>query len=318
MSGRWGGHLIVFVISLLLAMLVWGLMKLSERYSYLFHYQVEISSPLKGRVLQSQSNEPLTLRGTSSGFYLLRYKYDLKRGGKTLSFRVDPSVLKPFKGRADAFYLRSSSLREPLADLLDGAVSIEGIVSDTLVFIIPTTFQKKVPVCLRTDITYAPEYMPLERLGLVPDSVIIMGEKSIVDGIDSVFTEKISGRSVRESLRGEAGIMPVEGVTMSSTETVYNLKIGRYVERSLEVPVEARNVPQTSSMLLVPSSVKIVFREEYGNKHPLQAKDFAAFVDYSDASKAESGKAKVQVEVPSHPVLALSVEPPFVEPVILE
>ena len=318
MTKRWGGDLIVFVVSLVLALVVWGVMKLSGSYHYVYHYQVKISSPLEGRVLNSVSTDPLILRGSSSGFYLLRYKNTLGGSGNVLSFRVNPSVLKPFPGKQDAFYMRASVLRESLNDLLDGSVAVEGILSDTLVFVIPTTFHKKVPVCLKKDITYAPEYMPLERLSLVPDSVTIMGERSLVEGIDSVFTKKISGRSLKESIRGETDIEPIEGITMSSTEAVYYLKIGRYVERSLNLGVEARNVPQGYNMLLVPSSVKLTFREEYGQKHPLQAKDFAAFVDYQDASASSAGKVKVGVDCLRAGVLSVSVEPVFVERIIIE
>ena len=64
----------MFLISLMVALVVWGVMKLSASYRYLFHYQVEITSPLEGRMLKSVSKDPVTFRGAASGLYLLRYK----------------------------------------------------------------------------------------------------------------------------------------------------------------------------------------------------------------------------------------------------
>jgi len=314
----WGGNLLVFIISLLLAMVVWGVMKLSASYRYLYHYQVELSSPVPGRVMKSLSKDPLVFRGSSSGFYLLRHKYSQKRQNNILTFKVDPSLLKPMKDRQDAFFLRSSVLKDRLSEMLEGSVSLEEVVSDTLVFIIPNTFQKKVPVCLRSDLTYSPQYMPVERVSLVPDSVLIMGEESIVRNIDSVFTEKITGRNLKQNLQGVAEIEQIPGVEMSQDETVYNIKISRFVERSLQLEIEARNVPQASKMILVPSSVKVTFREEYGRKEPFKAKDITAFVDYAEAAKTESGKAKVEMDKLPSGVLNLTVDPVFVDRIIME
>ena len=315
---RRGRDLVAFLLSLLIALIVWGVMKLSASYRSLFHYQVEISSPMEGRVLKSVSKVPLTVRGTSSGFYLLRHKYSSRNQSNVLRFRVNPSALKPVEGKEDVFFLRSSLLMERTSEMLEGSVSIEEIVDDTLLFTIPRSFQKKVPVCLKTDITFAPQYMLVDRISLKPDSVLVSGQASLVENIDSVFTAKVSGRSVNSSLQGAVEIERIPGVEMSQTETVYLLKVGRYVERTLEADVEARNVPQGARMVLIPSSVKITFREEYGSKKQLVPTDFAVFADYVQGLEAESGKVKVQIGNLPQGVLHLSVEPAFVDRIIME
>lgn len=313
-----GGNLIVFLTSLMVALVVWGVMKLSASYRYLFHYQVEITSPLEGRVLKSVSKDPVTFRGEASGFYLLRYKYSLHKRNNKLIFRVNPSVLKPLEEDGDEFFFHSSILKDRISEVLDGSVSVEEIVSDTLFFTIPKSFQKKVPVCLRSDLTFSPQYMPLERVSLVPDSVLVTGEERIVSAVDSVLTEKVIGRNLTRTFQGMAEIVKIPGVEMSEKETVYSLKVGRYVERELTLEVEQRNVPEGGRMLLVPSSVKLIFREEYGRKKPFGKDDFVAYVDYAEASDSESGKAKVRLGWLPGGVLKTAIEPPFVERIIVE
>ena len=105
---------------------------------------------------------------------------------------------------------------------------------------------------------------------------------------------------------------------MSSGETVYSLRIGRYVERSLDLDVEVRNMPASSRMTLIPSVVKITFREEYGRKTHLQSNDFSAYVDFGQALEAESGKARVQLDKLPAGVLNLTVEPLFLDRIIVE
>ena len=291
---NWGGNLIVILISLLVALVVWGVLKLSLQYRYVFHYNVELTAPMEGHVFQSTSQDPLAVRGTSSGFYLLRHKYFASRKGEVLSFLY---------GHA--------------AEKLDGYLTIDEIVSDTLVFIFPKAFQKKVPVCLKADLSFKPQYMPLDRVSVKPDSILVNGQESIVKTIDSVFTEKISARSLKRSIQGEADIEPIAGVQMSETKIVYHLSVGRYVGRSMELPVEVRGQEEGSRMILVPSSVTITFKEQYGRKRNLSPEDFSAYVDYSQAVSSSSGKAKVLIDKSPAGVYELRVEPAFLDRVVM-
>ena len=313
----WGGKIVVLVISLLVALVVWGVMKLGLQYRYVFHYNVELSAPMEGRVFKSTSQDPLTIRGQASGFYLLRHKYFASRKGETLTFRAEPSALRPVSGKEDAFYILTSQIKDRAAEKLDGNLSIDEIVADTLVFVFPKTFQKKVPVCLKADLSFKPQYMALDRVSVNPDSVLINGQESVIKSIDSVFTEKISARSLKRSIQGEADIEPIAGVQMSEDKIVYHLNVGRYVGRSLNLPVEVRSQEEGSRMILVPSSVRITFKEEFGRKRTLTPDDFAAYVDYSQAVNSASGKAKVLIDKTPEGVFDLRVDPAFVDRVVM-
>ena len=307
----------VLIISLLVALIVWGVMKLSLQYRYVFHYNVTLTAPMEGRVFKSTSQDPLTVRGTASGFYLLRHKYFASRKGENLTFRADPSALRPLSGKEDAFFIITSQIKDKAAEKLDGYLIIDDIVSDTLVFVFPKTFQKKVPVCLKADLSFKSQYMPLDRVSIKPDSVLLNGEESIVKTIDSVFTEKISARSLRRSIQGEAEIEPIAGVQMSEDKIVYHLSVGRYVGRSMDLPVEVRGQEEGSRMILVPSTVNITFKEEYGRKRILSPEDFAAYVDYNQAVSSASGKAKVLIDKSPEGVYELKVEPAFLDRVVM-
>lgn len=307
----------VLIISLLVALVVWGVMKLGLQYRYVYHYNVELSSPMQGRVFKSVSQDPLTIRGSSSGFYLLRHKFYARKKGETLAFRADTSALRPMKGKEDAFFILSSQIKDKATEKLDGYLEIDEIVEDTLVFVFPKTYQKKVPVCLKADLSFKDQYMAFDRVSLNPDSVLINGEESVVKAIDSVFTEKITARSIRRSIQGEAGIEQIIGVQMSENKTVYHLTVGRYVGRSLTLPVEVKNLEEGARMILVPSSVTISFKEEFGRKRDISSQDFNAYVDYVQAASSASAKAKVKIDWVPEGVYELSIDPPFVDRVLM-
>ena len=56
----------------------------------------------------------------------------------------------------------------------------------------------------------------------------------------------------------------------------------------------------------------------YGRKKPLEKEDFIAYVDYGEGSLSESGKAKVKMDWLPEGVLKISLDPPFVDRIIVE
>ncbi len=311
-----GGNLVAFLLSLLLSLIVWGVMEFSDRYRYVFHYTVQIYSPLEGRVFTSTSRDMLAVRGASTGFFLLRHKYSVKNGTNVLSFRIDPSMLQPSDREEDVFWLPTSALADKVSESMAGKLVVEEVVDDTLFFLMPRNLQKKVPVCISSDITYSDQYMPVERLVVRPDSVWIAGDEDIVSAIDSVFTEKIYAKNIKDNIQGEAAILPINGVEMSSDQIVYRLKVERYVEDELSIPIQVQNLPPDVRMVLFPSEVKIVFREEYGSSREFTEDDFDAYVDYNQAAAASSGKAKIKLNKVPAGVLRYSLVPEFADRVI--
>ena len=122
-----GGNLVALLLSLLLSLIVWGVMEFSDRYRYVFHYTVQIYSPLEGRVFTSTSRDMLAVRGASTGFFLLRHKYSVKNGTNVLSFKIDPSMLQPSDREEDVFWLPTSALADKVSESMAGKLVVEEI-----------------------------------------------------------------------------------------------------------------------------------------------------------------------------------------------
>lgn len=310
-----GGDLIVFVISLLVAMAVWCVLKLSGNYQSVYHFKVEATTSLQGRSFKSQSEGSLAVKGSASGFYALHHKFWNR--SNVLKFKISPTFFQPLEGREDAFYLLTSVLRDKISDNLSGTVSIEEIPQDTLVFIFPKISSKRVPVVLSKSFSFAQQYMAMGRTVILPDSIEIHGREELLKGIDSVVTEEVIKNGLKNDVQGAVNLVEIPGVTFQTNEVIYQQKVGRYFEKSMTVPLHAENVPSGERMFLVPSEVTVTYRQDYKDKKEYSAADIVLTVDYTQAQSSASSKGKVLIKDAPVAIYNIRIEPQFVDRVIL-
>lgn len=276
---RWGDA-VMLVISLIFSCTVWGLMKLSENYSSLFHYKVEVSTNLPGREFTAVSTGPLAVRGNSSGYQLLNHRLETKQNKNIVAINLKPSLFKKVKGGDDRYYILVNQIGSNLKEKVEEKVNFESFSTDTLFFEFKKVATKRVKVALNSKFSFEKEYMPLEKMVLNPDSVDIHGLESIIKTVDSLPTELVKRSGVNEAIQGVAKIVPVKGVEFSQDEVYYSQRVGRYYESKVEVPVTVKNVPEQKILRIVPKSVTVTYRAQYNSKTEFSPEDFEVTVDY--------------------------------------
>ncbi len=308
-SGSKGGGVIVLITSLLLSFVVWSLMKLSYSYNSVYHYKVELETALPQRVFNSLSDGAVTIKGSSTGFNIIRHKIGTKRNSNVLSLKSAPENLTQDLEQPDRFFILAPNLYDALNEALRCSMNIDEVVNDTLFFNFPKTFNKKVPVSLLAKFIYKEQYMAYGKPLLRPDSVEIHGEQSKVKHIDSVATESIVRTALTSDAQGVVKLAKMDGLSYSADEIYYMQRGGRFVEQSMEVPVMTLNVPAGIRLITSPAVVKVTVRLPYAAKEVLDQADFALSVDYEQIIASPSGKAIVQVARMPKGVLNIKVEP---------
>lgn len=308
-KGR-GGDWIILVFSLLLAFFLWSILKLSGEYSAYFSYRLVVKTNLEGRTEQADSQEPIVLRGKSSGFYILQQRYS--REAKPIYLTLDSRMLSADPEVADRFFLLPAHVRHLVQEALGDDIQLDNITTDTAYFAFPLESYKKVPVAVRSQITYKAQYMPFGPVTVKPDSVILYGRTALLETIDSVYTAPVRANRTETTLQGVVPLLPIEGIRFSVREVFYSQEIGRYFERSVKVPVTAVNVPEGMAVILLPSEVEIYYRAGFRTRRQFAPSDFQVTVD---GSEAEAGQLRMRPEIRKAPseILSLRVEPHFIE-----
>lgn len=315
---KWGRDWFILAVSFLAAVMVWALLKLSASYSALYHYKIELVVPqMEGREFSSLSEGMAVVRGQSSGFTILRQRYSARVNKNILRFSVNKNILHKVQGSDERFYVIASTLKDNISAKMAEQITMDVLSTDTLFFTFKKTAYKKVPVAVKSALSYKTQYMPFEPLRTKPDSIEIHGGAEVLEGIEYVETELIKKKKLHQSFQGTTLLEPIKGVEFSESEVYYSQRIGRYFESTITAPVSVKNVPSDVFMLLNPNDVSVTYREDYNVKREYSATDFHLFADYDMVASSVSGMARVQISDPPQGVYDVKIVPDLIDVTIL-
>ena len=292
---------------------MWGILRLSQTYSTTFKYNVKVNTSLKGRSSNALSTNPVLVRGRASGFYILQQRY--LSNNSYIELNIAPSLIYPVAGKEDLFFIKGSQIKDNISQILDGEIVVDNISADSLFIYLFNEAYKKVPVVPRSNISFAPQYTATGKLTLKPDSVFIYGNTKIIDGVDSIFTEEISGDKVKRNLSGIARLQTVDGVEVSDKEIYYSMDVARYYESVLQVPLSLLNAPNMRSVP-VPDNVRLSVKAKFwNNMQKLSSQDFNVYIDFNDTGLDDSdcGYAVVRIGNLPSDVIEAKAEPAFIK-----
>ena len=302
----------LFLISLLIACLVWAMHTFTLSYSATMPCTVQVTTRLQGYAFEATARETVLLRGKASGFYLLRMRGTGRKPVK-LAIEVDPRHFKPVEGSPDTFSLPVSELRDRLAEQLGDRFEIDFIDAEQLTFLFTAQAFVRVPVVASLDMDYRPQYMPVGEVALTPDSVSVYGAVKELQRISQVRTRPISFSKVDKSVQGYVGLEAIPGLRMETDRVRFEVDVERYVETTMTLPVTVQGAPAGRTLVVLPSQVELTFRAPFrpqGGR--IVADDLALVVNYADFAGAESTKVIPQL-VTKREIYAWRIKPELVE-----
>lgn len=276
-----GRDWVIILFSLLLAFFIWIVHYLSQDYTVHFEYRLQVKTALSGYASVSETEQPLIVRGRAKGFYIIKQRLGI---GRSLELEVPERLLQrdTQNGSEEHFLLLGADIRNLIAEHLTPDVEVEYVITDKMDFVIPTVRHKKVPVIPRADISFRSQYMASGAMQVQPDSVVIYGKQRYLDRVDSVYTKPISARQLEVNLQRVVPLMDIWGISYDQPQVYVSMQVDRYVEQTLEVPVEIVNVPADRRIICIPDRVKLKVRQFYPIKEVDLATHFLLTVDYAD------------------------------------
>jgi len=306
-----GRRLLQLLFCLFLAFVIWTVHNLSDNYSHLFQYTVVAKSSMSGKSGDSQSRNKLTLRAKASGFYILKHRY--KRGDASLSLSPDNKLFKKSPDKKDNYYLLTSDIRALISEALGDKAEVEYLSTDTLFFEFPGVVSKEVPVAFKARLSFRDQYMKTGELKLNPLSVILYGEQSALDKVDSVYTQLVVMGKINSSVNGVVGLTPVSGITISPKEVLYSISVERYVEKELLLPVKLINLPEGFTAQLNPLEIRLTYRFPLRNTGSFSVQSIGLYINYKSIEGASDTIVTPEVENLPAEIIEYTLYPQYVD-----
>ncbi len=190
---------------------------------------------------------------------------------------------------------------------------------DQIDFIIEQYESKKVPVELKLELDYKSGFDSFNEYKLSKDSIMITGPNSLIDTINMIQTHKLVLNQIDSEINTKIRIKPPENnnITHSDTELDFQLKVEKFTEESIKVPITIVNIDDNMKINYYPKVVSVLYRvsiREYKSVNPM---DFRVECDLNTINRDNSVLISSITKKPSN-VIKCRIENNQIQYVILE
>lgn len=310
---RLNKRVVTFLFCLLVSTFFWVMMSLSKEYTIELNFPVSYINIPSHKVITNTLPETIDIEIKSSGFNLLIYKF--KRNKETLLIDIKDAKALAIKNN---YYLLTNLRIDKITSQFNNDIKVIKIYPDTILFNFNKKITKKVPVKSNLKINFDNVNQHCDAIKLSPEFIFISGSANLIERINYVETEPKILNSVEDSLTIKLNILKTPGLALmelSQLSVQAKVKVTKYTEANIELPIEIENLPAGYGLKLFPDKVSIKYNVAFQNYEKINALQFHAVVDYL---KIEPGSNKLKIQLLKFPeeIKSVKMNPEKVEYII--
>ena len=275
-------RLVIFLIFIGIATSIWFLWTLEKEYNTVISNPVEYVNLPADIVLVNELPSKIQMEVSGRGFAILRHNWDITKS----PLRIDIKALHPeeLNEKDDQhIVLNLNIIKSRLASQLPN-IKVNSVIQDAISLEFARMVKKMVPVVADLDLELEKQYMLRGGIIIKPDSIEVSGPSLVLDTLSGIFTSPLKLRKVENTIKRNLGLVAVhEKLTLGEKRVQVEIPIEQFTEKSLEVPVNSINVPDSLHLKIFPATVKLTFRVVVSEFEAIQPENFNLSVDYAKA-----------------------------------
>lgn len=309
---RLNRKVITFLFCVLISIFFWLMMSLSKEYDITVSYPVEYVNAPKDRVISNDLPSEINIEIHAKGFYLLANKFK-----KAQTVYIDLKTSHP-TGIKNYYFLLTNARLSKVMEQFSSRIRLLRISPDTIYLNYNKKVTKHVPVKANIALTVDNAYQLADSIRLVPDHIDVSGSSDMVSKIDYVETVPVTIKDLDVSKAFTLDLIKGpenSSVELSETQVRALITVKKFTEASVELPVEAINLPAGYSLKAFPDKVTVKYNVAYDNYQNINTSQFRAVIDYR---KAEPGSNKLKITLEKYPqgIRAIKLNPEKAEYII--
>jgi hypothetical protein len=255
--------------------------KLTSNYTKTIVFVVKPVDVPSDQVVLDQSIDSIGLELEAYGYNLAKYYIDQP------IIEISLNDLNKVKSKYQWTKQRNFS---DLQSKFNKSVRLISSSVDQIDFIIEQYESKKVPVELKLELDYKSGFDSFNEYKLSKDSIMITGPNSLIDTINMIQTHKLVLNQIDSEINAKIRIKPPENnnITHSDTELDFQLKVEKFTEESIKVPITIVNIDDNMKINYYPKVVSVLYRvsiREYKSINPM---DFRVECDLNTINRDNS------------------------------
>jgi hypothetical protein len=298
-----------FLVCLLIATALWFLNALGKDYTTTVSYPVRYVNAPNKQFLANDPPSKLDLKVDAHGFTLLRHKLSLTFSPIILNLT---NITKNLHSENGIYMVTSSELMRRVQSQISNELSIQEIEPEVIQIVLDSLRTRSVPVKPNVELEFMPQYSLQNPVRVIPAEVKITGPSFVIDSIVQLETKKGTFKGLETSIETLIDVIHPDRTSLTPDRVKLKIEVEKFTEKELKVPVRIENKPDSVSMKIFPSEVKVTCLVGLSEYEEVTADDFKAVVDYNTVSN-NSRNLHVTVEQKSTYIQFIRCTPDAVE-----
>ncbi len=230
----------IFFTAVLVSVLFWILIKLSDPYTVPYSLRVNYTNVPKEKRLTFISDSFVNVNVTARGFEII--ELNLFEDMDVLDINLANFSL--MKKEGEEYFVYTEELTEKLANVIGIPKNKVHFSKNTLSFTLTELSEKELPVVNLVQFEFAEQFELYEKPILTPEKITVFGPAEVLDSLQQVFTDikNIANvhddRNIRVSLNN-----PLPDLLKFEPEEVsFKLRVEKFTASNIEIPININGV----------------------------------------------------------------------------
>lgn len=302
-------RIVVFSVCLLIAAALWFLNALGKDYTTSLSYSVKYVNPPDNLFLANNPPSKLELNVQAHGFTLLRHK---------LAFSFSPIVLdltevsKTPESERNRYSVSSEELINTIGLQVSKEIAINGVSPQSISLVFDSLNAKMIPVLPHVELRFKPQFDLKGPVKTEPESIKITGPATVIDTILALQTESVAFEDLDKSAEKQVRLIHPQNIRVNPEKVSLTVPVEKFTEKEIALPVAVTNLPDSISLKLFPSEVKVTVTVGLSEYENVTSNDFYATVNY-ERIVAGDNQLEVSVETKKSFIRLLKIQPGTIE-----
>ncbi|HLP06169.1 MAG TPA: hypothetical protein VK152_12140 [Paludibacter sp.] len=204
-------------------------------------------------------------------------------------------------------------LREKISSYLLPSTSLLEIHPDTILVRYEKQGVVTLPVALNHRIELASQYLFSDRIKIEPAYITVYGPKQVLDTMESVPTELLVLKNLRDTGVYTCIIKPVKSLRYSFQHVNVKVFVEQYTEKKVQLPITAINCPPGLTIRTFPAFVEATYTVGLSHFSTFDPNNVQVYIDYNDLKDNKVSKQKLKIKTNVEHITNLRVSPQEVE-----
>jgi YbbR domain-containing protein len=299
-------HFHIAIFSTVFAVLLWLFVALTSEYQTTITLPLIIENLKPSRSLVKPLPATITAKVRGTGWQLLRL-HSLPDSRYALDLS-DISSRKRFITREDY----QERLHIPVS------VQVLEVRPETLTVVLEDRIFRKVPIVLKTDLSFREGYGIVGNVRISPDSAVLSGPESILGNIAEWSTKTLQYSNLKSGIETRIDLSDTLAfsVAVHPKNVTVQFEVQPTAEKSFQdVAIEVSHVPEDRTVVLIPPTIAFVIRGGVNQIAAVEMKDFRPYIDFKTILLDTTGKIKPSISGPRD-IRIVKQTPEFIQYVV--